>query len=544
MKLHSWLATSLVRHYPATPVVSVRPLSLDVARNERFSFQVGLRLESDPASGGRWDYPVEVKLEAEAPEGWTVRVRRVGYVPMRHLNTSMNVEDADGLGHIPGYVPDPLFDETAFPLPVNETHAFWFTVTPATKVEPGAHTLTVRILPKDQPVQTQKVKVCVHDVSVRPRRDFRVMQWFYNDAILDFHDCAAFDERYWGIVPNYFRNLTEHGQDVVYAPVFTPPLDGVKRPSQLLNVKRTGRDKYRFDWRDVKRYVDLAASCGVRNFEWTHLFTQWGVKCAIRIYENQGADEKLLWTPDTGATSDTYRAFLSQFLPEFHNFLKVEKLLKRSYFHVSDEPHGAEHQENYRKARAVLRELAPWMKVMDALSEIEFGRLRLTDMPVPSIGTALNFVKEGIPCWCYYCCGPRGRYLNRLLDTPLAKIRMNGWLFYRWPFQGFLHWGYNYWYKSQTRTRIDPFSVQDGMSWPGWAYGDTFMVYPGADGPIDSMRWEVFADSMQDYALLQTLDVERDAKLLQDMKSFEDFPKSADWVARTRRKLLTAAAKA
>jgi hypothetical protein len=130
-----------------------------------------------------------------------------------------------------------------------------------------------------------------------------------------------------------------------------------------------------------------------------------------------------------------------------------------------------------------------------------------------------------------------------LLDTPLAKIRMNGWLFYRWPFHGFLHWGYNYWYKSQTRTRIDPFNVQDGLMWPGWAYGDTFMVYPGADGPIDSLRWEVFADSMQDYALLQTLGVERDAKLLRDLKTFEDFPKSADWLARTRRKLLTAAAK-
>jgi len=48
--------------------------------------------------------------------------------------------------------------------------------------------------------------------------------------------------------------------------------------------------------------------------------------------------------------------------------------LKKSYFHVSDEPHGEAARANYMLARGVLKELAPWMQVMDALSEIEFGR--------------------------------------------------------------------------------------------------------------------------------------------------------------------------
>ena len=180
------------------------------------------------------------------------------------------------------------------------------------------------------------------------------------------------------------------------------------------------------------------------------------------------------------------------------------------------------------------------MKVMDALSEIEFGRGGLTDTPVASIATALRFVEEGIPCWCYFCCGPRGRFLNRLLDTPLAKIRMSGWLFYRWPFGGFLHWGYNYWCKSQTRTLIDPFTVQDGGKWPGWAFGDTFLVYPGPEGPIDSLRWEAFADSLQEYALLQTLGVPRDGALLAPLRSFEDFPKTEAWRLKARKALFAA----
>ena len=82
-------------------------------------------------------------------------------------------------------------------------------------------------------------------------------------------------------------------------------------------------------------------------------------------------------------------------------------------------------------------------------------------------------------------------------------------------------------------------TVTDGLARPGWAYGDTFQVYPGPDGPIDSIRWEVFAESLQDYALLQTLGVDRDGRRLSVLRDFDDFPKERGWVDRARRKLLS-----
>jgi hypothetical protein len=159
-------------------------------------------------------------------------------------------------------------------------------------------------------------------------------------------------------------------------------------------------------------------------------------------------------------------------------------------------------------------------------------------MPIPLITTAIDFHREKIPSWCYFCCGPRGRYLNRFLDTPLAKIRMAGWLFHRFEMRGFLHWGYNYWTKSQTTQLIDPFSEQSGGNWPGWAYGDTFVVYPGPDGPLDSIRWEVWAESLQDMALLQAAGVSPSDRLLAPLHDFADFPKSAAWLRRARRAVL------
>jgi hypothetical protein len=63
------------------------------------------------------------------------------------------------------------------------------------------------------------------------------------------------------------------------------------------------------------------------------------------------------------------------------------------------------------------------------------------------------------------------------------------------------------------------------------------MVYPGEKGPLDSIRWEVFSESLQDYALLQTLGIERNS--LSEIRSFDDFPKSAEWIDRARQRLLS-----
>jgi len=530
MRLRSWVESSLVRHFPGTQPRRSRNTPINAALDEQVSFQVAVRM------GEGW--PLHIRVDAGGPEGWGVRVRRVGHVPVRHHNTPIlpDPADTDGLGAIPGYVPDPLFDEHTILLPDGETHAFWITVRPPPDAKPGEHTITVTVKPEGRPPLTHTVCVRLHDIRLGKRSGFRVTHWFYVDALIDWYRTKLFDRRFWSILPKYIRNAVDHGQDTLYVPVFTPPLDGVKRPSQLLRVSRTGKDSYRFDWRDVRRYVRLAKKCGIEHFEWCHFFTQWDVQHAIRIYEGQGRDECLLWPPGTGATSSTYRAFLGQYLPRLHRFLQQEGILDKSFFHVADEP-PRDHLERYRAARAMLRDLAPWMRVMDALSDIDFARQGLTDTPIPSIRTALDFVSEAIPCWCYYACGPRGRFLNRLLDTPLTKIAMHGFLFYRWAFRGFLHWGYNYWYQSQTRNLVDPFNTQDGLRWPGWAYGDPFQVYPGPDGPIDSIRWEVFGESLQDYTLLQKLKVSRDDKLLASIRSFEDFPKTATWRDAARAKL-------
>ena len=178
------------------------------------------------------------------------------------------------------------------------------------------------------------------------------------------------------------------------------------------------------------------------------------------------------------------------------------------------------------------------MKVMDALSDVRYGREHLTDIPIPIISSDEAYRKANIPHWVYFCTGPRNKWLNRLYDTPLAKIRMSGWLFYHLKAQGFLHWGYNVWYKLDREEVGDPFTEGSAYAYPGIASGDPFVVYPGPDGPYDSIRWEVFAESLQDYAILQTAGIQPDNEMLSALHSYEDFPKSEQWINATLQRIL------
>lgn len=530
MSVVCWLQNSLARVYPSTDVLSCAAPIFYAARNEKISFQACVRNIGYDCR--------KIQVSVSSPEFLSVMVRRVGYVPVPHFNIDTPIEELDGVSKVPGYVPDPLFNENTVTTGPLETQSFWITVDIPEDVNPGSVEVRVTFRSEGEVINELAATIIISDITLAPRV-FPVTHWFYADALCDWYQVKPFDEGFWAIVEPYMANLTSHGNNCMYVPVFTPPTDGVKRPTQLLKVYTPSKDIYNFDFTDVKRWVDLARKCGAQSFEWTHLFSQWGVKYALRIYRDNSDDKSLLWEPETGATSNIYKNFLAQFLPEFYNFLMREDLIDISLFHVSDEPHGDEHLQNYRDARAMLKELAPWMKVADALSDIRYGIEGLTDIPIPSIGAASEYNKAGIPAWTYFCCGPRGKYLNRFLDTPLAKIRMSGWLFYRHNAKGFLHWGYNYWYKSQTRELINPFAEQASGVWPMFSYGDPFVVYPGTDGPLDSIRWEVFAESLNDYALLQTTDIGRDSELLSDIVAYDEFPKNQEWVLNARKSILT-----
>jgi glycosyl hydrolase family 123 len=530
-----WLESSLTRIYPNSPPGSAAPLSLVSARNARVSFQACFR--------NLQDCSVRVRATLEGKNLYSGRIRRVGYVPQQQLNTDVPLDELDGIGHVPGFVPDPLFPEQTAHVGPQANGAFWITLFVPADAEVGDSELTVVLTIEDRfqytdwiggdpsPVRLP-VKIDVRQLVIKKRKDFPATNWISADSIWEYYKIKPFSERFWELADAFIKNLTEHNFNTIYSPIFNARHEILKRPAQLLRVRRVADDKYEFDFSDVRRWINLARKNQAEYFEWTHFFTPAPTSGRFpqRIFERWDSIGELLWPPEISATSSTYRKFLEQFLPQFKQVLEDEKILDHSFFHCADEPDGDVQMADYRKARGMLRELAPWIKVIDAMSDPRFANEGLTEIPVPSIATAHLFSEANCPAWVYFCCGPRGKFLQRLHDTPLPKLRMAGWLFYKLNAKGFLHWGHNYWFKFCTSDIDDPFQHPDVGAWPGLPYGDPFVVYPGPDGPIDSIRWEVLAESLQDFALLQSAELPRDAPLLSELKSYQSFPKQAEWI--------------
>ena len=530
-----WLESSLRRVFPDSPPGS-KELSLIVARNSRASFQVAFRTPDVAVT--------RTACVVTGADDLKPRVRFVGLVPVPHHTPATPVAELDGIGEVPGLVPDPLMPWTKVEVGPRQSRSYWISLTIPADAKPGPREFTVRLTLKpdgkeaNERVVDLPVKLEISPLVIQPRKDFSVTHWWWGTTTWDHYKTGMLeDERWWQITRGQMQNLWDHGNDVAYVPALFMRREIVKRPCQLLVVNEPSPGKYEFDWRHVKRFTDMCREIGYKKFEWPHVWIYWGVKHPMRIYtEKEKGKYALLWKPDISGFSDTYLNYLRQFFPEFKAFLDREKLLEGSYFHLSDEP-GHEHIEDYRKARQILRDLAPWLKTMDALSSIEYGKQGVTDIPIPLVASAQAYIDAKIPHWVYYCTSPRGQWLNRFCDTPLPKIRMSGWLFYRLGADGFLHWGYNFWNKEESEELLNPFA--DATTGGAYPAGDPFVVYPGQDGQmIDSIRWEVFAESLQDYAILQTAGVKPDDAMLADIKGYGDFPKNEEWIERAMAKIL------
>ena len=146
--------------------------------------------------------------------------------------------------------------------------------------------------------------------------------------------------------------------------------------------------------------------------------------------------------------------------------------------------------------------------------------------------------RHGDHFWWYVCTGPKAPYCTLFIDHPGTELRV--WLWQTWQrhIVGILVWQTNYWTSSAAYPDADnpqnpyedPMGWRSGYSTPRgekrpWGNGDGRFIYPplaAADahpsgpvleGPVDSIRWEMLRDGIEDYEYLVIL-----KRLLEDKK--------------------------
>jgi len=382
--------------------------------------------------------------------------------------------------------------------------------------------------------------------KILPESKIKSTLWFHTDCIASAHEVEIYSEEHWALIDKYMKLYSDIGMNMILTPVITPPLDtavGIRRPCvQLVQIEKKGK-KYYFDFSLLDRWFSLCKKHKIKYFEIAHMFSQWGIKCApnIRVKEKGVTDFKFGW--HVASNAPEYKEFLLQFIPALVEYLKAKKLYSKCYFHISDEPHGEEHLRNYKYASSVVRPLLKGAKFFDAISDIEFFKTKQINIPVVHISSMPKFIEyEMEERWTYYCCTVH-ESANRFLTIPAYRNRVLGTIMYKHDIEGFLQWGFNFYYSQFSRYEINPYL--NSSAGRGFPEGDSFLVYPTAKNVHPSLRAIVFKDALQDITLFKMLEgyIGKDAviKLIEDEAgapiSFFDYPHENDFYIRLTDKI-------
>lgn len=565
-KLEAALRSSLTKVFPDELPEETNPLALhSILPGQRFSVQLALKLhESWPTA-----FRVHSHIEAESTLPFEtakieLNVREVLPVPV--TLPTINV-DPTLLRDTAGLYPDvlkPLTNDTVKLAP-RQWETLWLEFTAPQQVRPGRYIISLWLTAADAPIDSSgfrtdnadcrlTFKLDVLDADVT-KPELKHTEWFHTDCLADYYNVDVFSEEHWEIVRRFVGAAARRDMNMLLTPIFTPPLDtvigGERTTVQLIDVKRTAADHYEFDFTRLERWIDMATAEGMKYFEISHLFTQWGANAAPKVMAETEDGYKRIFGWDTPAKEAPYGRFLAALLPQLKLFLDDKGLAGRAFFHISDEP-SIYSLQDYQHAKSLVEPYIGDYKIMDALSNFEFYQSGAVKMPVVATDHIEPFLEAKVPgLWTYYCVSQWKEVSNRFMAMPSARARIIGWQLYTDRIDGFLQWGYNFYNSQYSLAKINPFiETATGKAFPA---GDAFIVYPGDNGePWESLRMVVMGDTMEDLAALQALDrlsgEGTGDKLLAEhfgkRITMKDYPQDSDTLLKLRQALNEALANA
>lgn len=496
MTIKTLFLPSTEKCFPEQRIADKSPLrSLSMLRNERLSFQLAYQPD-----GGR----VASELVVSGELAQYVRVFKVGYVYVTHPGIS----DDDYIEPEKQVYPDVLTEikpGASVVATSDELRTLMFTVECPEGLAPGRYDFTVSLRSGDD-LNQASLAITVVDAML-PEQKLIHTQWFHNDCLATYYKVPVFSERHWEIIGNYIEAAVYCGVNMLLTPVLTPPLDtaiGHERPTvQLVDITVTDAG-YEFGFEKLDRYIELALSKGIKYFEISHLFSQWGAIHAPKVVATVDGETKRIFGWDTDAAGEEYRGFIRAFVSALLCELKRLGVDEKCWFHISDEP-NINQLESYTKAKDTVADLLKGYHVMDALSNYDFYETGAVETPIPASNHIEPFLEHNVPdLWTYYCCGQAVDVSNRFIAMPGQRTRVLGEQLYKFDIKGFLQWAFNFWYSQGSLSEVDPYLDQSGDCWV--PAGDTFSVYPGADGKaVYSLHALLFYEALQDIRALEVL---------------------------------------
>lgn len=473
-----WAVDSLVKVFHDTQPAESNIIKIDCAQNEYQSAQFAITAQEQLGN-------VTVKIGKLSHEsGYVIpsdnlKWNFVGYVPLK--KNTYNTPDDELLRKAPADFPDPLIEEKSITVESGNTQPVWVNVYIPEGAPAGIYNGNITVF-TSAGEESMEISLNVYPFAIPSERHLLVTLWFDANIIAKFHNVEKYSEQYWEILGRYAKDMAEHRQNVVETPFPSPILlekDG------SLKIDYTSMDKW-------IEFFEKAGDCERIEFPAiAHTIQEEGrgwwdsSELAMNHISAKNAEtgEMVKLPPEKG---------LALMLADLDRHLQERGWHNKAMIHISDEP-TIYKLESYCKIADFIHHHAPHLKIIEAIETTGFGKC--LDVWVPKLSHLANWYdeyetqrKSGTEMWFYTCCHPFGGFMNRFIDFPLIETRLLFWLNWKYRLDGYLHWGLNRW-------TDDPF-MDMGDNLPP---GDRYVVYPGKNGPISSIRWEASREGLQDY---------------------------------------------
>ncbi len=430
--------------------------SISAAGNEYESFQVvvssaqrdlpGVHLETsdlvNPQTGGKISH-----------DHFTWRV--VGYVPT--LTPYYPVKYV-------GLWPDPLIPVNSYDVKAGTTQPFWLTVYVPPQTPAGDYTGTVKIEGQGLAAQNVPVKLHVYGFTLPKEDSLKTAFDFYPQLTKirypqgEDESSEAWQARLGALNEKYIITMLQYRMD------------------PILNIDPSSQT-------DLAR-VDRYKVFGLNNFA---------------IGKHGGTFDNN-WPRDTASIEklfDTYRGYGED--------LKLNNFLDDTYIYTWDE--GKIGNPIVPKIAGMIHRAYPKLKNMvcyhgfwDPDQDPNWGKdIDIWTFQIDDFNEAQmrKLQSHGMELWMYVS-GPGGTGSpNLAMDFDSIDYRIIPWICWKYDIRGFLYWCVNWW------PSVDPFKNARNTKWE--QNGNGLLFYPGKDGPIASLRMEIFRDGMEDYEYIQLL---------------------------------------
>ncbi len=291
------------------------------------------------------------------------------------------------------------------------------------------------------------------------------------------------------------------------------PIDAAEWHDQpFVQMVRAASGELNVDWTEWDRYLAYGMARGMSAFNVAddHWFGSYFRSFTVR-------------EPKTGQTSTVtldlnspaYAAAVTRFFQLAHEHFTARGWAAKAYLQAYDEPgRDAALLAEIKRFHALARAGWPGLRTLITATpggyEGLHGSIGIWCPLSPSYDekVAAERRKLGEEVWWYVCCGPGAPWANLFLEQPGAAHRVLAWQSFARGVQGLLYWGVNHWPGFDGRT-MSP--VPAAKRWPAVAWndggrnGDGYLMYPGPDGPLGSLRLDILRDGLEDHDALVLL---------------------------------------